>query len=226
MKGRIMRIVVIFIVILYPEWLQAGMLADYPKLDTLQINQDSLDCCPGQYKYDLLYGLRGEDGKIVGWNDPVVGYIENDPPTSLAHYLGRGLSLGALPELKMIGGIWKVVSSGKDATKGVQFIVNPSKFDYFFGRVVAGNAHNVMRSAQNLKDLKILGIETEEQLMKVFAKAFVSGAELGVRSNNYGTTVIKSINIGSKGKIEVSFFYSGNNFSSVPKVTTIIPKIF
>jgi len=46
------------------------------------------------------------------------------------------------------------------ALKGAQFVVNANKFNYFFGRVVAGNPHNVARSAQNLKDLTTLGIQT------------------------------------------------------------------
>jgi len=37
------------------------------------------------------------------------------------------------------------------------FTINPTKFSYFFGKVVGGSANNVARSAQNLKDLTALG---------------------------------------------------------------------
>ena len=125
------------------------------------------------------------------------------------------------------GGKWMFGAyRARQALKGSKFVVNSNKFDYFFGRVVSGSTHNVMRSAQNLKDLTTLGIQTESQLMKVFAKAFANGTQIGSKTNKYGTTVLKSINIGSKGKIDVSFFYSGGNMSSAPSVTTIIPKIF
>ncbi|MBB6235559.1 RHS repeat-associated protein [Pedobacter sp. AK013] len=54
----------------------------------------------------------------------------------------------------------------------VQFTVNPSKFEYFFGKVVSGNTDNIKRSAQNLKDLTTLGITSERQLKSVFSQAF------------------------------------------------------
>jgi hypothetical protein len=47
-----------------------------------------------------------------------------------------------------------------------KFTVQTSKFDYFFGRVVTGDIHNVQRSAQNLKDLTTLGIKDETQIGK------------------------------------------------------------
>ena len=64
------------------------------------------------------------------------------------------------------------------ALKGAKFLVNANKFNYFFGRVVSGNAHNIARSAQNLKDLTTLGIQSEGQLMRVFAKAFANGSKV------------------------------------------------
>ena len=55
------------------------------------------------------------------------------------------------------------------------FTIHPNKFKYFFGKVIKGSKHNVQRSAQNLKDLTIMGIETEEQLVKVFKEAAKNG---------------------------------------------------
>lgn len=114
-----------------------------------------------------------------------------------------------------------------EQTKSLEeFIVNANKFNYFFGRVVTGNVHNIQKSAQNLEDLTTLGILSEAQLMKVFARAFANGTKVSTTTSQYGTTIVKSINVGSKGKIEVSFFYEGGNLSSVPSVATIIPKIY
>jgi hypothetical protein len=112
-----------------------------------------------------------------------------------------------------------------DATKG-GFSVNPSKFDYFFGRVVSGSEHNIARSAQNLKDLTTLGIKSESQLMNVFGQALESGTVISTKTSQYGTTVMRSVNIGNQGSINVGFFYQGGNMSVTPSVSTIIPKIF
>jgi hypothetical protein len=106
-----------------------------------------------------------------------------------------------------------------------KFTINPSKFDYFFGRVVTGSEHNIMRSAQNSKDLATLGIKTQSQLTKVFGKAIRSGTVITTKTNQYGTTVMRNINIGNKGSINVGFFYKGGNLNSTPSVSTIIPKI-
>ena len=106
------------------------------------------------------------------------------------------------------------------------FNLNPSKFEYFFGRVVSGSQHNIARSAQNLKDLTTLGITTESQLISVFNQAARSGSVVSTNSTQYGTTIMRSVNVGNKGSIDVGFFYKGGNTNSVPSITTIIPKIF
>ncbi|MCX6317425.1 MAG: hypothetical protein NTW29_09060 [Bacteroidetes bacterium] len=107
-----------------------------------------------------------------------------------------------------------------------KFTVKSAKFDYFFGRVVSGPIKNIQRSAQNSKDLTILGVNSESQLMRVFEQAFENGTVISTVVNEHGTTVAKSINIGNRGSISVGFFYKGGNMSSVPSVTSIIPKIF
>jgi len=117
------------------------------------------------------------------------------------------------------------VVTAEDAAKG-GFSVNPSKFDYFFGRVVRGSEHNIARSAQNLKDLTTLGIKSESQLMNVFGQALESGTVISTKTSQYGTTVMRSINIGNRGSINVGFFYYGGNMSATPSVSTMIPKIF
>lgn len=106
------------------------------------------------------------------------------------------------------------------------YTVDPKKFDYFFGRVIEGAEHNVMRSAQNLKDLTTLGIKTEGQLMSIFDQAINMNKGV-VKVSQYGTTVTKTVQVGEAGAIDVSFFYkAGTRFeATAPSVTTIIPKL-
>lgn len=146
--------------------------------------------------------------------------------------IARGASFLLKPIVTKTGTVvWKLVSS-KAVAEGIEhaavskFLVNPTKFDYFFGRVISGDAHNVARSAQNLKDLTSLGITNESQLMKVFGQAIESGTVLSTKTNQFGTTVTRSINIGDKGAVNVGFFYKGGNMNSTPSISTIIPKIF
>ena len=105
-------------------------------------------------------------------------------------------------------------------------INNSVSFKYFFGKVVTGPQTNIARSAQNLKDLTQLGITTEDKLMKVFNQAMQSGTTVSTKVTEYGTNVMKSVNVGGKGSIEVGFFYKAADMSAKPEVTTIIPKIF
>jgi RHS repeat-associated protein len=106
------------------------------------------------------------------------------------------------------------------------FTVNPKKFDYFFGKVTTGAEHNIQRSAQNLKDLTTLGIDSEASLMNVFDDAFSNGTIISTKITDFGTNIKKAINIGDLGSIDVSFFYEASDFTKLPSITTIIPKIF
>ena len=103
--------------------------------------------------------------------------------------------------------------------------VNPSKYDYFFGRVISGNINNIKRSAQNLNDLTTLGIKTEQDLNIVFTQALKTGGEVSRRVDQYGTTIIRRVEISGKGAVDVPFLYRGGNLNSIPEVTSIIPKL-
>jgi len=118
------------------------------------------------------------------------------------------------------------ITASSTSTVESTFSINPKKFDYFFGKVTTGSPHNVARSSQNLKDLTTLGIKNKGQLMGVFKNAINNGKVISTKTNNYGTTVTRSANIGNKGSVNVGFFYKGGNLKSVPSVTTIIPKIY
>ena len=62
--------------------------------------------------------------------------------------------------------------------------------------------------------------------MKVFDRAFEEGTVISTKTTEYGTTVVKSVQIENKGAINVGFFYKDGNMTSMPSVTSIIPKIY
>ncbi|CAI9430325.1 hypothetical protein MSHRCOH1_08995 [Candidatus Ornithobacterium hominis] len=126
---------------------------------------------------------------------------------------------------KVLGDIVKKSTNNlTNSAKG--FSVAQSKYDYFFGRVTTGKQHNINRSAQNLKDLSTLGIKNEKQLTNIFSKAFEKGTVISTKTNEYGTTITKSIEVSNKGAINVGFFYKGGNLNNKPTISTIIPKIY
>jgi RHS repeat-associated protein len=120
-------------------------------------------------------------------------------------------------------GLVSVFSKGKNYAK---FIVDPGKYKYFFGNVLNGNAHNIQRSAQIAKDLETLGIKSKRQLYKVFADAFKKGDVVKTATTEYGTTITKSVKIKDVGEVQTGFFYKNGDMTQVPKVTTIITKIY
>ena len=164
-------------------------------------------------------GLHLRDIGIDGWNERCNPYSESYNPNATLkmnlldrlYFLGHQLGL-ALPSAKLAS----VAESG--------FSVAASKFDYFLGRVVTGNAHNIARSSQNLNDLTKMGINTESQLIDIFNQALTSGKVISEKVTEYGTTVMKSVLVGDKGSVGVGFFYKGGNMSAKPTITTIIPK--
>jgi len=91
--------------------------------------------------------------------------------------------------------------------------------------VLTGKPDNIRRSADNLRDLGILGVKTEEQLMSVFKNAFKNGKVVSMTDSPYGVTIMKEINVGNKGSVEVGFFYKEMNLGSTPSITTLISKI-
>lgn len=140
----------------------------------------------------------------------------------------KGAQLGFAELFMAIMGSGDKLPSGtrgfnSGATAIEKFVVRESKWDYFFGRV---GGQNAVRTAQNLKDLKLMGITNRTQLEAQFAKALENGETVGTRVDQYGTTVSKLVKVGEAGSITVRFLYRGSNMNSVPEVTSILPKIF
>ena len=108
--------------------------------------------------------------------------------------------------------------------KAPSFIVDPKKYDYFFGKVTS-SAHNAERSMQNFKSLKRLGIADAKSLNKIFKQALDKGKIIKESTSKYGTTVTRQIQVNKKGALDVSFFYEGGDMTKTPKVITIIPKL-
>ncbi|MFY7672491.1 RHS repeat-associated core domain-containing protein [Tenacibaculum sp. MEBiC06402] len=109
-------------------------------------------------------------------------------------------------------------------TKTPNYTIDPAKFKYFFGQVKTGRLHSITRSAQNARDLKTLGITTVKKLKKFLDKADIKGVVQKTMTNDHGTSVIKRIVVNKKGAIDVNFFTQAGE--SVPRITTIIPKIY
>jgi RHS repeat-associated protein len=162
------------------------------------------DYVKSRYKYTSLTDKQG-------WSD-----LNKDLPVSNALH-------NTHKALEAVAGILMLAEGGVQLfSPSMKYSVAPSKFDYFLGRV---GGDNLLRSQQNLKDLNSLGISSERQLMGVFDQAI--NVEGGVTTTTaYGTTISKSVQIGTKGEINVGFFYEGGNMSSTPRVSTIIPKIY
>lgn len=121
------------------------------------------------------------------------------------------------------------ISDSKKLIEGIDgdLVMDSKKLDYFFGKVTEGNPHNILRSQQNLKDLNTLGVFSEKELVPYLNQVSKTGREVSSKSNQYGTTVVKSVQINKGGKnlgaIEVAFFYEKG--SKIPRITTLIPKI-
>ena len=74
--------------------------------------------------------------------------------------------------------------------------------------------------------MSTLGIKNEKQLTNIFSKAFEKGTVISTKTNEYGTTITKSIEVSNKGAINVGFSYKGGNLNNKPTISTIIPKIY
>jgi hypothetical protein len=114
--------------------------------------------------------------------------------------------------------------------EGNGFTIKQSKFDYFFGRVTS-SPNNKARSIQNLEDLKKLGIDEAADGQSILMQIFEYGLnaqEIKRKVNEYGITIIKEVEVAGgevKGVIQIGYFYPIGNLSTIPEVTTIIPKI-
>ena len=104
----------------------------------------------------------------------------------------------------MVGGSGLVKSFSKGQSYA-SITISPKKFDYFFGKVVEGNEHNVRRSASLAKELSTLGIKTDKQLMSIFTKTAKNGTVVKTQTNKFGTTITKSIQYRAQKYKRVSF---------------------
>ena len=105
------------------------------------------------------------------------------------------------------------------------YTVDSKKYDYFFGKVNS-NSHNATRSIQIKKALNELGITNKYQINRIFDRAITEGNIIKTQTTNYGTVITRQVEIGKTGCIDVGFFYKNSNMLSMPKVVTVIPKIY
>ncbi len=112
------------------------------------------------------------------------------------------------------------------------FRIQERKFDFFFGQITS-TPRNQARSLQNLEDLARLGIRVETQgrdrLMQIFAAGLTASETSPRREDEYGVTIGRTVQVESevaKGGIEIFYLYRDGDLSSIPEVTTIIPRIY
>jgi len=90
----------------------------------------------------------------------------------------------------------------------------------------AMHSYKATRSIQNEKALRELGITNKQQINRIFDRAITEGNIIKTQTTNYGTVITRQVEIGKSGCIDVGFFYENSNMLSIPKVITIIPKIY
>lgn len=60
----------------------------------------------------------------------------------------------------------------------------------------------------------------------MFADAFKKGDVVKTATTEYGTAITKSVKIKDVGEVQTGFFYKNGDMIQVPKVITIITKIY
>lgn len=115
--------------------------------------------------------------------------------------------------------------------EGEGFTIDEKKLDYFCGKVTS-NPHNESRSRSNLESLERLGVEEsqggKEKLLQIF-KDGLNAPEIDVVSRPYGIVIVRKVEIihnDTRGAIEISYFYLNGDLNSIPKVATIVIKIY
>jgi len=106
--------------------------------------------------------------------------------------------------------------------QGVGFTIKASKFDFFFGRVTS-TPTNARRSSDNLRDLRILGIDEasggKERLLQIFAEGLNAPEVPDRKTNEYGVHISRKVELsgGEKpGAIIVRYFYPQGNLNTIP----------
>ena len=128
---------------------------------------------------------------------------------------------------------WQLLTSMDEVIQGAGFTVKASKFDFFFGRVTS-TPSNTRRSLDNLRDLRILGIDEVaggfEKLLQIFAEGLnAPEVEDDRKPNEYGVNISRKVELrgGEKpGAIVVRYFYPEGDFDVTPQVTSILPLIY
>ena len=117
--------------------------------------------------------------------------------------------------------------------QGAGFTVKSNKFDFFFGRVTS-TPNNTRRAIDNLRDLRILGIDEvsggKERLLQIFAVGLnAPEVEADRKANEYGVNISRKVELrgGEKpGAIIVRYFYPEGDFDVNPQVTSILLLIY
>jgi hypothetical protein len=80
-----------------------------------------------------------------------------------------------------------------------------------------------------LKDLNTLGFEDNAAGRLGLTKLFEIGRhspEIGRHTTQWGVTITRRVPAGDNGAIDVKYFYPGGDFTAIPEISSMIPKIF
>ena len=197
-------------------------------------------------RYGMFSDSRGENGGY---------YLREASKDEIGLMLGthRAEALAAGKDAMMAGGLsYGLAMGGPLIANGLKslsnrminrdgFSIDANKFEYFYGNVDAPALelkssnpqlykqldHNYQRSQQLNRVLESDGFGNtssgRERLLSLFEMA-AKGDELSRHSGSMGTTITRRIETPSV-KYEVKFYYENGKFDTVPKVTTLIPKV-
>ena len=114
------------------------------------------------------------------------------------------------------------------AQEGLRALVEPAKWDYFFGHVTSGRAHNIARSAQNAAQLRRIGIHDNVSGRQILQSHFDdvvrdSSSIAETFSNQYGSFEVReSLLAGPGGFLRLESTWQIMD-DGTRRITTLIP---
>lgn len=97
---------------------------------------------------------------------------------------------------------------------------------------MASTPHNARRSLENLESLEKLGIIKKqggkEKLLTIFSE-WLNAPQVDIIPRSYGIIIIRKVEIDYQevtGAIEISYFYFNGDLNTIPRIATIIIKIY
>ena len=136
-------------------------------------------------------------------------------------------------------GLW--VHNTNCNLSGIKVIIDPNKYKYFFGQIDEPDIdlkttdpvkydklkHNYDRSQQLKSVLKSLGIEDKHDgrlRLNGLIDEGVDNVDVAIHTTEYGVTATREVFVDGV-KLQFKYFYENGDFSQIPKIVSIIPKV-